>query len=163
MEKKGVKVVTDLLTKTVGLLFFSLLAIGLGVLFGVLFEGMLRENPENTAMIESDSPVLETVPFTEDLSLSSSDYLESQAQAVQSEAKSASTIGVVSKVLVGPFNSYQEAAAAGAKLQSEGYPTYILSKVPYAVQVGAFSNATNAENLKAELIAKGYNVFLKVE
>ncbi|MGI5854626.1 MAG: hypothetical protein ACOX8I_09950, partial [Bacillota bacterium] len=64
MEKKGVKVVTDLLTKTVGLLFFSLLAIGLGVLFGVLFEGMLRENPENTAMIESDSPVLETVPFT---------------------------------------------------------------------------------------------------
>ena len=162
MEKKGVKVVTDLLTKTVGLLFFSLLAIGLGVLFGVLFEGMLRENPENTAMIESDSPVLETVPFTEDLSLSSSDYLESQAQAVQSEAKSASTIGVVSKVLVGPFNSYQ---SGGCRRQAaeRGYPTYILSKVPYAVQVGAFSNAANAENLKAELIAKGYNVFLKVE
>lgn len=161
MEKKGVKVVTDLLTKTVGLLFFSLLAIGLGVLFGVLFEGMLRENPEDTALIESSNPSLETIPLTEDLTLSSTSDLE--AQPVQSEAQSASTIGVVSKVLVGPFNSYQEAAAAGAQLQSEGYPTYILSKVPYAVQVGAFSNATNAENLKAELLAKGYDAFLKVE
>lgn len=161
MEKKGVKVVTDLLTKTVGLLFFSLLAIGLGVLFGVLFEGMLRENPDDTALIESSNPVLETVPLTEDLTLSSTSDVE--AQTVQSEAQSASAIGAVSKVLVGPFNSYQEAAAAGARLQSEGYPTYILSKVPYAVQVGAFSNPNNAENLKAELLAKGYEAFLKTE
>lgn len=161
MEKKGVKVVTDLLTKTVGLLFFSLLAIGLGVLFGVLFEGMLRENPDDMALVDSSDPALQTVPFTEDLTLSPTEDVE--AQPVQSAAQSASTIGVVSKVLVGPFNSYQEAAAASTQLQSEGYPTYILSKVPYAVQVGAFSNATNAENLKAELIAKGYEAFLKTE
>ncbi|HBL48644.1 MAG TPA: hypothetical protein DER58_01610 [Firmicutes bacterium] len=161
MEKKGVKVVTDLLTKTVGLLFFSLLAIGLGVLFGVLFEGMLRENPDDTALVESNDSVLQTVTFTEDFDLSAA--ADEEAQPVQGTSQSASAIGVVSKVLVGPFNSYQEAAAAGAQLQSEGYPTYILSKVPYAVQVGAFSNATNAENLKAELIAKGYEAFLKVE
>lgn len=161
MEKKGVKVVTDLLTKTVGLLFFSLLAIGLGVLFGVLFEGMLRENPDDMALVETSDPVLQTVPFTEDLSLSPA--ADGEAKSAQSVAQSASAIGVVSKVLVGPFNSYQEAAAASVKLQGEGYPTYILSKVPYAVQVGAFSNAANAENLKAELIAKGYDVFLKTE
>lgn len=158
MEKKGFKVVGELLTKTVGLVFFSLLAIGLGVLFGVLFEGMLRENPEDTAIVQTQDPVLETTPYAPEEELTTSEGTPGESRPV-----TAPGVMVVSKVLVGPFATYQEASAAADKLKTDGYPTYVVNKAPYAVQVGAFSNSANAENLKNELAGKGYKSFVRNE
>lgn len=156
VEKKGFKVVGELLTKTVGLVFFSLLAIGLGVLFGVLFEGMLRENPEDTAIVQTQDSALETTPYTPD-----EETTTTGTQPVENQPTTAPGVMVVSKVLVGPFATYQEASKTADKLKTEGYPTYVVNKAPYAVQVGAFSNAANAENLKNELAGKGYKSFVR--
>lgn len=164
MEKKGFKVVGELLTKTVGLVFFSLLAIGLGVLFGVLFEGMLRNNPEDTtAIVQTDDSTIETTPYTPAQTNPGAKQpaATTTTAPVQNSPSTASAVAVINKVMVGPFASYDEAAQAAEKLKGQGYPTYILSKAPYAVQVGAFSSEANAENLRAELASKGFKSFVK--
>lgn len=72
------------------------------------------------------------------------------------------TSGALYKVRVGTFSGLTEVRKAEAALQAAGFETYVLGtgSGPYYVQVGAFREKQNAEALKKQVEAKGYNVFV---
>lgn len=159
VEAKGFKTVTNLLSKTAGLVFFSFLAISLGVVFGLLFEGWVKDQPGTP--VGTDSTTLETVDLP----------IETIDEAVPSKK----TIGKVEplptqpasavhyKVRVGPYANRSEALTVSKELQNLGYPVYVAGTPPYAVQVGAFGTQSNAERLQKDLTKAGYKVFIEKE
>lgn len=165
MENKSVKsgkTITNMLSKTVGLIFFSFLAISLGVVFGLLFEGWVKEQPGTP--VGSENSTLQTV----DLSNQTADEVTQDTvtpDLSQSVANDTSDNPVVQpsvtvkyKVRVGPYANRTQALAASTQLQSLGYPVFVGTNPPFNVQVGAFSAQNNAERLKNELVSKGYKV-----
>jgi hypothetical protein len=64
------------------------------------------------------------------------------------------------KVRVGPYADKASADAASGKLKEIGMPTMITSNAPYYVQIGAFSNKTNAEKLKDSVEKQGFAVII---
>ncbi|TCL69321.1 sporulation related protein [Hydrogenispora ethanolica] len=160
MEHKGVKSLSNLLSKTAGLVFFSFLAISLGVVFGLLFEGWVKDQPGSPVGTENN---LETVNLPTETSENVNVPLDknSTTSAVNNEPAVNPVIPTVKyKVRVGPYNSRNEALAASQQLQSLGYPVYVGNNPPFAVQVGAFGSQANADKLKSELTGKGYKVFV---
>ncbi len=164
MEHKGVKSLSNLLSKTAGLVFFSFLAISLGVVFGLLFEGWVKDQPGSPVGTENN---LETVNLpTENGSTVNvqpdKNATTSTAPVVSNEpvANPAVPTTVKYKVRVGPYSSRNEAMTASQQLQTLGYPVYVGNNPPFAVQVGAFGSQVNAEKLKSELTGKGYKVFV---
>ena len=141
--QKGFKVMSEFVTKLVGVVFFSLLAIGLGVLFGYMFREILNENPEKGTVVQGD---LENIP------------VEDTAPVPEIIDETANTSQVKYRVVVGNYANRQKALETADKLQSEGYAVYVPNQPPYKVQVGAFANKSNAEALKAEVMARGYKV-----
>ncbi|MGE5529941.1 MAG: SPOR domain-containing protein [Patescibacteria group bacterium] len=157
MEKKGLQVIKDVASKTAGLVFFSLLAIALGVVFGVMFErwvGGEGGTPASTEGIEA--PIDEMTAQVEEPFV---EPVESGTQAAQAPAPAA----VKFRVKVGPYSDYAQAAKAADELRGQGYPIFLAAKAPYLVQVGAFANKDNALSLKAELTKKGYTVAVQPE
>ena len=65
------------------------------------------------------------------------------------------------RVQVGAFKNKSNANALKAKLEKDGYSTFIAYVDGlYKVQVGAFKIRSNADKLAAELKKKGYDVFI---
>src|SRR5690606_39083053 len=65
------------------------------------------------------------------------------------------------RVQVGAFKNKSNADALKAKLEKDGYSTYMVQADGlYKVQTGAFKNKSNAENLAKELKSKGYDVYV---
>lgn len=153
MEKRQVKALTSLLTKVAGLVFFAFLAISLGVIFGTLFKDWVNEEP--LSPVQGPNEQLQTpvaqLPVIEDLSN------VSPVEALPNE------VAVKYKVRIGPYQTKDEALQAAQTLESQGYPVYVSTGVPYYVQVGAFANPVNADKLKNELGSKGFKAFVKEE
>ena len=159
MEHKGLKTVTNLLSKTAGLIFFSFLAISLGVVFGLLFEGWVKDQPG--APVGSERGSLKPVDLSNDLDLDSSQVSEApNLNSTETAIPITPPVTVKYKVRVGPYSSRKEALAASEQLESLGYPVYVGNNPPFAVQVGAFGSQSNAERLKSELTGKGYKAFI---
>jgi cell division septation protein DedD len=159
LEHKGLKTVTNLLSKTAGLIFFSFLAISLGVVFGLLFEGWVKDQPG--APVGSESGSLKPVDLSDELDLNSSQVTEDPIlNSTETVIPITPSVTVKYKVRVGPYSNRKDALAASAQLESLGYPVYVGNNPPFAVQVGAFGSQTNAERLKSELTGKGYKVFI---
>lgn len=177
-KSKGAKSFSNLLSKTAGLVFFSFLAISLGVVFGLLFEGWVKDQPGTP--VGSDN-TLQTVDLSADKTGTSTttdnvkiidDTGTTKPTDSLSNKKSADLVSnlptdnnvtkpvvdVKFKVRVGPYSSHNEALAASQQLHSLGYPVYVGNKPPFAVQVGAFATQVNADHLKTELTSKGYKV-----
>ena len=154
MENKGVKSLSNLLSKTAGLVFFSFLAISLGVVFGLLFEGWVKDQPGTP--VGTENSTLQTV----DLPGETGDNLGVVSDTQQPINSGTKAAVVKFKVRVGPYQNRNEAIAASQQLASLGYPVYVGNNPPFAVQVGAFSAKTNADNLKGELTGKGYKVLI---
>jgi len=159
LEHKGLKTVTNLLSKTAGLIFFSFLAISLGVVFGLLFEGWVKDQPG--APVGSESSSLKPVDLSNELDLNSSQVAEDPIfNSTETVIPITPSVTVKYKVRVGPYTNRKEALAASEQLESLGYPVYVGNNPPFAVQVGAFGSQTNAERLKSELNGKGYKAFI---
>lgn len=62
------------------------------------------------------------------------------------------------KVRVGPYQTRSEAAQAAGELVKLSLPTLITMTDQYYVQIGAFSNKSNAENLKKRIESLGFPV-----
>jgi len=155
LKNKSMKSLTNFLSKTAGLVFFSFLAISLGVVFGLLFEGWVKDQPGTPV---SNNNNLETINLPiEDASLPNEAKVEQPAETRQM-SKSIGTVRY--KVRVGPYNTRTSAVDASQKLEDMGYPVYVGANPPYAVQVGAFGTQVNADKLKSELSGKGYKVFV---
>ncbi|MGE5582755.1 MAG: SPOR domain-containing protein [Bacillota bacterium] len=174
-KSKGAKSLSNLLSKTAGLVFFSFLAISLGVVFGLLFEGWVKDQPGTP--VGSDN-TLQTVDLPSDKTSSTTENVKiidetlTQTPLNQTTTKKPADLAsqrpaetgvkpvavVKYKVRVGPYASQNEALAASQQLHSLGYPVYVANKPPFAVQVGAFATQSNAERLKNELMTKGYKV-----
>lgn len=160
MEHKGLKSVTNLLSKTAGLIFFSFLAISLGVVFGLLFEGWVKD--PSGAPVGSENSSLKPVDLSNDLDMNSDQVIEeSNLNSTETAIPIAPTVTVKYKVRVGPYSKRNDALAASEQLESLGYPVYVGNNPPFAVQVGAFGSQTNAERLKTELAGKGYKAFIE--
>jgi len=173
-KPKGAKTITNLLSKTVGLIFFSFLAISLGVVFGLLFDGWVKDQPGTP--VGTENSTLQTVDITDDKNSTTTDFTENKPltdtktqnfSKTEDLTKAAdnSTLKPISivkfKVRVGPYADRNQALAASTQLQSLGYPVYVGNTPPFAVQVGAFSTQVNADKLKSELAGKGYKAFIE--
>lgn len=65
------------------------------------------------------------------------------------------------KVQVGAFDNIDSASNLSSKLNSEGYPSYIVEENNlYKVMVGAFSVLQNAVNIETRLRDDGYSTFI---
>ena len=65
------------------------------------------------------------------------------------------------KVQVGAFDNIDSASNLSSKLNSEGYPSYIVEENNlYKVMVGAFSVLQNAVNTETRLRDDGYSTFI---
>lgn len=65
------------------------------------------------------------------------------------------------KVQVGSFDNMESARNLSSKLNSEGYPAYIVEADNlYKVMVGAFSELQNAVNIENRLREDGYSTFI---
>jgi hypothetical protein len=182
-KSKGAKSFSNLLSKTAGLVFFSFLAISLGVVFGLLFEGWVKDQPgtpvgtDNTLQtsdlsIDKSSPDTNTI--TDNVKIidetantkpvdSVSNKKPTDLVSAKKPAETVITSPAVSvkfKVRVGPYSNHNEALAASQQLHSLGYPVYVGNKPPFSVQVGAFSAQVNADRVKTELASKGYKVIV---
>jgi cell division septation protein DedD len=182
-RSKGAKSFSNLLSKTAGLVFFSFLAISLGVVFGLLFEGWVKDQPGTpvgtddtlqTVDLSTDKSDLDTgaVSATDNINIVDETAVNKPVDPVLSKKPGDLTlnkkpmnaaitnpvVNVKYKVRVGPYSSHNEALAASQQLHSLGYPVYVGNKPPFAVQVGAFATQANADRLKAELTSKGYKV-----
>lgn len=160
MEYKGMKTITNLLSKTAGLVFFSFLAISLGVVFGLLFEGWVKDQPGTP--VGSDGISLETVELPME-TMTEVKSVPVEPQQPTENIPSQPTSAVRFKVRVGPYTNRNEAMVASQQLQTLGYPVYVAATPPYAVQVGAFGAQANAERLQRELTDMGYKVFIEKE
>ena len=160
MEHKGLKSATNLLSKTAGLIFFSFLAISLGVVFGLLFEGWVKDQPG--APVGSENSVLKPVDLSNETDLNSSQVSENTTNLNSTETAIpiSPSVAVKYNVRVGPYSNRNDALAASNQLESLGYPVYVSNNPPFAVQVGAFGAQNNAERLKSELSGKGYKAFI---
>ena len=165
IKNKGVKSISNLLSKTLGLVFFSFLAISLGVVFGLLFEGWVKDQPgtpvgtENTVQttdIQQANDSASTTQTTEEMKLSDDTTKNTTTSELDKPAAQ-----VKYKVRVGPYANRDQAVAASEQLQSLGYPVYVGNNPPFAVQVGAFSAQINADRVKTDLTSKGYKVFVE--
>lgn len=156
MDRKGMQVIKDVASKTAGLIFFSLLAIALGVVFGVMFERWVGGGetglPAATVSTEKEpetvSLPVEEVPAT---------------QEAPATTTPTTTVAVKYKVKVGPYPDYAQASRVAEELRAQGYPVYLANRSPFMVQVGAFSREENALSLQAELTKKGYQVAVQKE
>ncbi len=165
-KPKGTKTITNLLSKTVGLIFFSFLAISLGVVFGLLFDGWVKDQPgtpvgtENSNLQTIDLPSEKQPALGEDenSTKTAKNQLSNENSAVLPENNQPT---VKFKVRVGPYSSREQAVAASTQLQSLGYPVYVGNNPPFAVQVGAFAAQANADRVKTDLTGKGYKVFVE--
>lgn len=178
-KSKGTKTITNLLSKTVGLIFFSFLAISLGVVFGLLFDGWVKDQPGTPVGSESNNlqtvdlssekqPVvsgeenitktLKNIPSTDETVIKPEDH--SLVKPVEHQTIK-SAIPVKFKVRVGPYANRNQAVAASTQLETLGYPVYVGKNPPFAVQVGAFATQNNADRLKEELVGKGYKAFVE--
>lgn len=161
-SSKGGKTITNLLSKTVGLIFFSFLAISLGVVFGLLFEGWVKEQPGTP--VGSENSTLQTVDLSDEKAdtvtqdMVNTDLSQPVADNPLDNTAVQPVVTVKYKVRVGPYASRTQALAASTQLQSMGYPVFVGTTPPFTVQVGAFSAQNNAERLKNELVGKGYKV-----
>ncbi len=158
MERKGMQMIKDVASKTAGLVFFSLLAIALGVVFGVMFERWVGG--------ESGTPASSTgidVPMDQ----SAAEVIEPNQQEADVAAAETSPAPVSSavryRVRVGPYPDYAQAQKAADELKAQGLPTYLANHAPFLVQVGAFANKDNAMALKDQLTQKGYTVAVQPE
>lgn len=163
-QKKGLKTLTTLLSKTAGLVFFSFLAISLGVVFGLLFEGWVKDQPGT--MVGSDSGLLETVDLP--VEIIEDEPLEQSRPGNNKTKTQISPTAIIDqpvryKVRVGPYGDRQAALDVSQQLKSLGYPVYVGNQAPFAVQVGAFGTSGNAERLQEELTQIGYQVFIETE
>lgn len=158
MEHKGMKTLTQLLSKTAGLIFFSFLAISLGVVFGLLFEGWVKDQPG--APVGSENTTLQTSELPGETGDGTVANTTDDKTAAPGTVPAKPNVTVKYRVKVGPYSSRNEALSASQQLQSLGYPVYVGNAAPYAVQVGAFATQSNAEKLKTELIGKGYKVVI---
>lgn len=168
-KPKGTKTITNLLSKTVGLIFFSFLAISLGVVFGLLFDGWVKDQPGTP--VGSENSNLQTVELSGDKAPLTTDTTENKTPILSSSddvltnptdnttLKPMATVKF--KVRVGPYSNRNQAMAASTQLQSLGYPVYVGNTPPFAVQVGAFATQVNADKLKSELAGKGYKAFIE--
>jgi hypothetical protein len=160
MERKNFKTLSNLLSKTAGLVFFSFLAISLGVVFGLLFDGWVKDQPG--APVDAKNS-LETV----EMPITSEDNNVTVGNPVQKTESNTANVGleqypeVKYKVRVGPYPKREQATSASQKLQQLGYPIIVGKNPPFTVQVGAFSTKKNAEKLKTELSGKGYRSFIE--
>ncbi|HEY8462901.1 MAG TPA: SPOR domain-containing protein [Bacillota bacterium] len=160
MERKSLKTLTTLLSKTAGLVFFSFLAISLGVVFGLLFDGWVKDQPG--APVNSQNS-LETVelPLVSDKN-PASDLGSAQDNELNPDpVKPVKNAEVKFKVRVGPYPNHDQAVSASKKLQQLGYPVFVGNSPPFVVQVGAFSTRNNAEKLRSELGGMGYKSFIE--
>jgi hypothetical protein len=160
MERKNFKTLTNLLSKTAGLVFFSFLAISLGVVFGLLFDGWVKDQPG--APVDAKNG-LETVemPIASDSGNAAAGDTLLKSAAGNVNAGLEPIPQVQFKVRVGPYSRRELAVNASLKLQQLGYPVLVGKNPPFTVQVGAFSTKKNAEKLKTELSAKGYKSFIE--
>lgn len=153
------KAFTSILTKVAGLVFFAFLAISLGVIFGTLFKDWVSEDPLSPVQGLNEpyqEPLTIKLPEQERTSDTSSSY-------IYSDDYFPSETAVSFKVQVGPFQAREEALQVASTLQSEGYPVFVSRGQPCYIQVGAFSNPNNANNLQNELLSKGYSAYIKQE
>jgi hypothetical protein len=159
MERKNLKTLSNLLSKTAGLVFFSFLAISLGVVFGLLFDGWVKDQPG--APVDAKNK-LETVdlPITSDANNSAA-LIEPESGPGLDNTGFGQGPPVKYKVRVGPYPQRELALSASEKLQQLGYPVFVGKNPPFAVQVGAFSTRKNAEKLKTELSGRGYKSFIE--
>ncbi|HBF37299.1 MAG TPA: hypothetical protein DDW50_08250 [Firmicutes bacterium] len=186
-KSKGTKSFSNLLSKTAGLVFFSFLAISLGVVFGLLFEGWVKDQPGTPVNTDNS---LQTTDLSTDVSSNNSkpdtnttvdnvkiiddtgtakpihSVPDKQSGGLASVNKPAQAVAinpvanVKFKVRVGPYSNHNEALAASQQLHSLGYPVYVGIKPPFSVQVGAFAAKTNADRIKTDLTSKGYKVIV---
>jgi cell division septation protein DedD len=158
VEKKGLQVIKDVASKTAGLVFFSLLAIALGVVFGVMFERWVGVNgetgtPAASSSVEAPVDEVATQPVEANQSLTT--------PSNTTQAPAAATTKY--KVKVGPYTDYATASKAAEELGAQGYPVLLPASAPYLIQVGAFSKKENALALKTELTEKGYAAAMQPE
>ncbi len=160
-SKKSLKAFTSILTKVAGLVFFAFLAISLGVIFGTLFKDWVTEDPlspvqglnepyQEPLTIRLPETTRENPPDTTSSYMYSDEYFPAETS-------------VRFKVQVGPFPVREEALQVASILENEGYPVFVSKGLPCYVQVGAFSNPTNADKLQNELLGKGYSVYIREE
>jgi hypothetical protein len=158
MERKNFKTLSNLLSKTAGLVFFSFLAISLGVVFGLLFDGWVKDQPG--APVDSKNG-LETVELPINSGPESGAGTATTASELKADKVTAPQSDVVKfRVRVGPYSNRGQALQASQKLQEMGYPIMVGKNPPFAIQVGAFSTMGNAEKLRSELVQKGYKSFI---
>ncbi|HEX3043509.1 MAG TPA: SPOR domain-containing protein [Bacillota bacterium] len=177
-KNRNPKTITNLLSKILGLVFFSCLAISLGVVFGLLFDGWVKYQPGTP--VGTENSTLQTVDLSDqgtdpDQSATVTDSNSgnttnttntvvdnSSPTATESETttNTKTVTAVKFKVRVGPYADRTQAVAASGQLKNLGYPVFVGPNPPFAVQVGAFSTQSNAEKLKTELTSKGYKVFI---
>lgn len=161
MERKGFKTITNLLSKTAGLVFFSFLAISLGVVFGLLFEGWVKDQPGTPVDSQMETVDLPVQNVDEPKLPVAQPKTPTTVKITPDTIPAKPVAEIKYKVRVGPYANHNEALSASKQLQTLGYPVYVGNGAPYAVQVGAFAAQSNAEKLKKELIKIGYKSFIE--
>lgn len=163
MERKGLQVIKDVASKTAGLVFFSLLAIALGVVFGVMFERWVggTDNAPASATSSDNTQI-------EDVTTPPGSDTQTPVDVVgtdntQMAPAPATTSAAKYRVKVGPYADIAAAAKAADELRAAGYPVLLAKTAPYLVQVGAFANKDNALLLKTQLAEKGYKAAIQPE
>ena len=161
MERKGFKTLTNLLSKTAGLVFFSFLAISLGVVFGLLFEGWVKDQPGTPVDSQMETVDLPVENLEETKLPVVQPKTPTTAKVIPETIPAKPVADIKYKVRVGPYANRNEALSASKQLQTLGYPVYVGNSAPFAVQVGAFATQSNAEKLKKELTEIGYKSFIE--
>lgn len=77
---------------------------------------------------------------------------------LQQTQQTVQTVPGLYKVRVGPYQTRSEATQAAGELVKLSLPTLITMTDQYYVQIGAFSNKSNAENLKKRIESLGFPV-----
>jgi hypothetical protein len=160
MERKALKTISNLLSKTAGLVFFSFLAISLGVVFGLLFEGWVKDQPGTP--VGTTNSTIETVDLPVE-QIETSPQAEEKISNNTTKSATQSVAEVKYKVRVGPYASRNEALTVSKELEKLGYPVYVGNSEPFAVQVGAFGTQNNAEKLKQELNGIGFKSYIETK
>lgn len=161
MERKGLQVIKDVASKTAGLVFFSLLAIALGVVFGVMFERWISGT--DNAPASATSPDMQIEDVTTPPVDGTQEPVDVVGEDTQITPAPAATSAVKYRVKVGPYTDIATATKAADELRAAGYPVLLAKTAPFLVQVGAFANKDNALLLKTQLTQKGYKAAIQPE
>jgi cell division septation protein DedD len=154
---KGAKSFSNLLSKTAGLVFFSFLAISLGVVFGLLFEGWVKDQP-GTPVGTDDT--LQTADLATEKNTTNTDATANNVKIVDDTASTKPLNSVTAKKPVDLATSKKPVDLATGRNPTEATIPAPTVSVKYKVRVGPYSSRNEAMAASQQLYSLGYPVYV---